>query len=272
MPAVSAARPPAAFSSHTHRVMGRVSDDSESLDYIRRTFDRWAEADAFYAVLTDRDKKGNRWEPEEFFARGRAEIDQVMHYLRDVGVEPRPGRALDFGCGLGRLSQALATHFHEVVGVDISEQMVSRAQELDRYGPGRVRYVVNTAARLPDVASDSVDLVYSNITLQHIPPRYVRTYVADFFRVLRPGGLALFQMRSGPSIRPGSLRDWLYRLNREHFRHVLQRLQGLPPYEIHFLARSQMEQVIRDSGGEILDVVDASGGRGKGFRYLAAAR
>lgn len=250
----------------------RRSSESQALEYIRRTYDRWAREDPFYAVLTARAKRGNQWDPAEFFARGRAEIEQVLRYLDEAGVELRRDRALDFGCGVGRLSQALAPHFREVVGVDISEEMVRRARELDCYGPDRVRYVVNTAAGLPDLESESFDFVYSNITLQHVPPRLVRRYVAEFFRVLRPGGIALYQMRSGPRIRPGSLRDWLYRLNREHLRHIFQRVRGKPPYEIHFLARSQMEEVIRESGGEIRDVVDVSGGRGKGFRYLAIAR
>ena len=245
--------------------------EPRSLQYIRRTFDRWARDDAFYAVLTRRTKKGNRWDPEEFFANGRAEVAEVMRYLREVGVEPHGGRALDFGCGVGRLSQALADHFQEVVGVDISEEMLNRARELDRHGPDRVRYLLNTAVGLPGLESGSFDFVYSNITLQHIPPRFVRVYVAEFFRVLRPGGVALFQMRSGPRIRPGSLRERLYRFNREQFRHFLQRVRGVPPYEIHFVARSQVEQLVRESGGELRDVVDVSGGRGKGFRYLATA-
>ena len=78
-------------------------------------------------------------------------------------------------------------------------------------------------------------------------------------------------MRSGPRVEPGTLRHWLYRINREHLRHLFQKIAGKPPYEIHYLARSQVEEVVEASGGRLVDVVDVSGGREKGFRYCATA-
>lgn len=241
-----------------------------ALDQIRRTYERWGREDPLYAVLTRRDRSGNRWDPEEFFQRGRDEIDAVMAYVEGLGIDVRGGRALDFGCGVGRLSQALAGHVDEVVGVDIARSMVEQARAFNRHGE-RVRYLVNTDPDLALLPDDAFDLVYSNITLQHIPPRYGRRYIAEFFRVARPGGCVLFQMRNGPRVEPGTLRHWLYRLNREHLRHFLQRIRGKPPYEIHFLARSQVEEVIHEAGGRLVDVVDVSGGRGKGLRYCALA-
>ena len=49
------------------------------------------------------------WDPDEFFAYGRAEIDDVLVRLADLGLRRGNRRALDFGCGVGRLTQALAT-------------------------------------------------------------------------------------------------------------------------------------------------------------------
>jgi SAM-dependent methyltransferase len=240
-----------------------------SLDDVRKTYEEWGREDPFYAVLTRRGMEGGSWDPEAFFGTGREEIGGVLEYLRGLDVELRTGDALDFGCGVGRLTQALADGFDRVVGVDISSSMVEKARELDR-SRGAVQYVVNTRDDLSLFEDHAFDFVYSNKVLQHIPPRYVRRYVADFFRILRPGGIALFQMRSGPRVEPGSLRHWLYRLNREHLRHLLQRLARRAPYEIHFMARSQMEEVVEASGGRMVDVRDVSG-RGKGFRYCATA-
>lgn len=240
------------------------------LDFIRRTYERWGAEDPFYAVLTSEGRERGGWDPESFYATGRREIAEVMEYLGGLDVELVTGRALDFGCGAGRLTRALADHFDRVVGIDIAAPMVETAREHNVHGD-RVEYVVNARDDLSLFPDDHFDLVYSNIVLQHIPPRFVRSYVKEFFRVLRPGGIALFQMRSGPRIEPGSLRDWLYRLNREHLRHLLQRLGGKHPYEIHFLARSQMEELVEECGAVLLDVDDVSRGRGRSFRYCAVA-
>lgn len=241
-----------------------------SLKHIRKTYEAWGRDDPFYAVLTHRERRHGAWDPDAFFRTGREEVARVMGYLESLPLCPGKERALDFGCGVGRLTQALAEHFEEVVGIDISSSMVEKARELDRHG-GTVRYHVNTEPDLAILDEASFDFVYSSITLQHIPPRYGRRYVADFFRVLRPGGVAVFQMRSGPRVRPGSLREWLYTLNREHMRRLLQRLKGQPPYEIHFLARAEVEEIVAGAGGRMVDVVDVGGrGReGRSFRYCA---
>lgn len=251
----------------------RTASDTMGLGHIRRTYERLGREDPLWAVLTSRDKRHNRWDPNEFFQRGRDEITDVMSYLDTLGLVPERRRVLDFGCGVGRLSQALADHFDEVVGVDISEEMLERAREFSGRDGGRVRYLLNTEPQLALLEDDGFDLVYSNITLQHIPPRYGRTYVTEFFRVLRKGGVALFQMRNGPVVEPGTLRSWLYRLNRESLRHVLQRIQGNPPYEIHYLARAIVEDVVTGAGGRMVDVVDV-GSRSqpdKSLRYCAVA-
>jgi len=241
-----------------------------SLDFVRRTYERWAAEDPFYAVLTRSGMEGGQWDPEAFFAHGRREIDEVMRYLEEQPVDVRYGRALDFGCGVGRLTQALADHFDEVVGVDIARPMVETAREHNRHGE-RVEYVVNTRDDLGLFGDDAFDFVYTNIVLQHIPPRFARRYVRDFFRVVRPGGAVLFQMRAGPRVEPGTLRALLYRINREHLRHLFQRVAGKEPYEIHYMARSLVEELIDEAGGELVDVTDLTEGQGKNLRYLAVA-
>ncbi|HZD06047.1 MAG TPA: class I SAM-dependent methyltransferase [Longimicrobiales bacterium] len=242
------------------------------LDHIRRTYEAFGRDDPLYAVLTKASKRHGGWDPEAFFRTGRDEVEAMLAWVRALGVELRTGRVLDFGCGVGRLSQALAEHFEEVVGVDISRTMVERARGFDRHG-SRVRYVVNTRGDLAAFGDDGFDFVYSNITLQHVPPRHARTYIREFFRVLAPAGAAVFQMRNGPRVEPGTLRSWLYRLNREHLRHLLQRLRGRPPYEIHYLARSLVEETIREGGGRVVAVQDVGRGRrtGKSLRYCATA-
>jgi len=239
------------------------------LEHVRKVYEQLGRDDPLYAVLTYKGHEGGRWDPAEFFATGREEIEKILAYVETLPWKLQRRSALDFGCGVGRLTQALADHFHEVVGLDISSTMVEKAVEFDRHGE-RVQYLVNTSGDLRLLEANAFDLVYSNITLQHIPPGDQASYIREFIRVLRPGGLAIFQARNGPRVNPGTPRAWLYTLRRQYLRRLWRRLRGRLPYEMHFLARSRVEEAIAMSGGRVVDVVDLSEGRpGKSLRYCA---
>ena len=134
------------------------------------------------------------WEAEEFFATGREQVDRSMETLRGLGIEPT-GRALDFGCGVGRLTQALADHFDQVVGVDVAAPMIEQAKDYNRYGE-RCRYLVNATDDLRQFQDASFDFVFSVIVLQHVGTALAMRYIAEFARVLRPRGVAMFQVPS----------------------------------------------------------------------------
>jgi SAM-dependent methyltransferase len=99
-------------------------------------------------------------------------------------VKPEPERALDIGTGLGDGALLIAREFPRarVRGVDLSEEMVRRAQERIGLDPeGRVAFKVGDASHLP-FEEDSFDLV----TQLNVPP-----FFAEIARVLRPGGFAV---------------------------------------------------------------------------------
>jgi SAM-dependent methyltransferase len=162
---------------------------------IQEAHQNWTELgndDPMWAILTDPDKKGGKWTAEEFFQNGREEIRRAMKKLEDSGIALQPGRALDFGCGLGRLSQALACYFAWVDGVDISASMIEKARAFNR-APEKVRYHLNLKADLSAFPSATYDFIYTRICLQHIPPQYQLRYISEFMRLLKPGGVADFQ-------------------------------------------------------------------------------
>ena len=161
-----------------------------------RDWNELAKLDPYWAILTCPGTRFGGWDSDEFFATGAAEIDVVMRHAAELGHPQGRARALDFGCGLGRVTRPLAGHFDECVGVDISEGMVRQARELNADVPG-ARFMVNPADDLRLFDDASFDLVYSVIVLQHVPDRgAIESYVAEFCRVLRPGGLAIFQLPS----------------------------------------------------------------------------
>ena len=151
-----------------------------------------------WAVLTDRRKSRRRWSVEEFLATGVEEIGDVLARLGELGLDVGRERALDFGCGAGRLSHGLAAAgFGEVLGCDISPTMLEKAREI--VPDPACRFVQVAGTDLSAVETDSVDLVYSCRVLQHMPRALAYSYVGEFWRVTRPGGVVVFQMPTRPS-------------------------------------------------------------------------
>jgi SAM-dependent methyltransferase len=169
------------------------------LGALRRHWERLARRDPYWAVLTAADKRGGRWELEEFFASGVAEIDAVLQRAADRHVGPRRGRALDFGCGAGRLTQALAARFERCDGVDVAEAMVQLARQQNRLG-ARCAYHVNAAPDLSLFGDAVFDFIYTTLVLQHMVPALSTGYIREFVRVLKPGGLLVFQLPSSRSM------------------------------------------------------------------------
>lgn len=244
--------------------------DDAGLRSVRGVFEELGRDDPLYAALSRNNLRGNRWDPVAFFENGRQEIRDVVEYVAARGLHLRRDRALDFGCAVGRLTQALADHFQEVVGVDIAASMVEGARKFNTHGD-RVTYLTNTAPDLALFETESFDFVYSNKVLQHIPPQNQLRYMREFVRVLRPGGVAVFQTRNGPVVNPRTLRAMLYTLNRRHFRRFAQRIRGRPAYEMHFVARASVAAAIGHAGGRIVDVTDMSRSKpDKSLRYCVA--
>jgi SAM-dependent methyltransferase len=165
------------------------------LDDLQRNWEAFGEIDPLWAILTDPSKKNNRWNPEEFFASGEVEIECLMDSVGALPLSLTRETALDFGCGVGRLTQALCRHFHRCDGVDIASSMIRLARTYNRCGD-RCQYHVNDADDLRMFEDDRFDLIYSNLVLQHIPPKYSTRYIRDFVRVLKRNGVAVFQVPS----------------------------------------------------------------------------
>jgi ubiquinone/menaquinone biosynthesis C-methylase UbiE len=160
------------------------------LENLKNAWEGLAERDALSAILTDDSKAGGKWDLAEFMATGDAEIATVMSHLAAIGHAPDcSGAALDFGCGVGRLTQAMARRFASCAGVDISQHMIQQAESLNQFA--HCRYLASSAARLPfDDATFS--FIYSNIVLQHVPRHFAKQYLREFIRVLAPAGVLVF--------------------------------------------------------------------------------
>ncbi len=202
--------------------------------HLVRTWEENARTDPLWSILA---LPGKTWDAEEFFETGERDVAELMAYLGTKGLPLRHVRALDFGCGVGRLTQALANSFAGVDGVDVSARMIELARARDRSG-GRCRFSVNPRPDLRLFADGAFDLVVSLLVLQHIPPPFSEAYVAEFGRVAAPGGALLFQApherrvpegappwrrRLGRLIRRGGVRLEMFALPQERVRRALER-------------------------------------------------
>jgi len=163
------------------------------LSELQRQWDRLGQRDPFWAILTRDDKRDGRWTAGEFFADGIRELDEMLAAARRFGIGIPSGRALDFGCGAGRLTQALCAHFKNADGVDIAPAMLALAREHNRY-PERCTYHLNQSSNLRLFPDGAFNFICSLIVLQHVPQAVARDYIREFVRVLAPGGLLVFQI------------------------------------------------------------------------------
>lgn len=175
------------------------------IEELKRHWDGMGKDDPLWAILTAPGKSGGRWSPEEFFATGREEVDAIFNHLGTLCIEVRRGRALDFGCGVGRLTQALAGRFDTVHGVDIASSMIELAEGYNRFGD-RCRYHLNDRDELSLFGDGNIDFVLTLICLQHMEPRYSRKYLAEFARILAPGGVLYFQLPAAMTLRTSARR------------------------------------------------------------------
>ena len=229
---------------------------------VQRNWDAMGRRNPLTAILTTR----LSWDVGEFFETGRREVEGLLHDIGELDTGFDVGRALDFGCGVGRLAQSLAYHYEEVIGVDIAPSMIEKAGKLNRHG-GRCRYVVNGEDNLRVFPDGFFDLIYSNITLQHMEPRYAFRYVKEFLRVLSMDGLLVFHM---PSERKGrNTLDYLPRRASV----FLQRLLLGGAMEMHGIEKNTLMGFIEGYGGTVLRVKpsDSAGDAWETYEYFVAS-
>jgi SAM-dependent methyltransferase len=220
------------------------------LDRSRADWTTLGERDPLWAVLVSAEGRHEGWDPDAFLATGRDEVATVLARIAGLGLAHGHAAAIDFGCGAGRLSQALRDRFDHVVGVDFSLPMLERARRLDPLG--RCEFVPSDRPDLGAFAEASFDLAYSSLVLQHIPTAAARRYLAELVRVVRPGGVVAVQVASHPD---RSVKGRVAAvLPRPAMRFVQRRVLGYPaPMDMYPLTAAD----VASAAGPLGRVVDA---------------
>ena len=135
--------------------------------------------------------------------------------------KPSYGVVVDVGCGCGYSLPKLAQRFvpGELVGVDIDPVMLDAARAEAARADISVKLVEASSARMP-LADASVDLLFCHQTFHHLVEQ--EEALAEFLRVLRPGGVLLFAESTRRYIH-----SWIIRAL---FRHPMDVQRTAPEY------------------------------------------
>ena len=166
---------------------------------LKSTWENLGRTDPLWAVLSDPSRRHGGWDLDEFMTTGHESVQYFLDICRDRDTA-LTGRVLDFGCGVGRISNALAEKVDEVVGIDIAESMVEQARVLNRH-PDKLGFVSYDGRALP-FPDDHFDAAVSLIVLQHARPAVQLSALLELQRVVRPGGLLILQTASHPTRSP----------------------------------------------------------------------
>jgi SAM-dependent methyltransferase len=220
---------------------------NRALRGVQQSWERFGADDPLWAVLTDPDKRGGGWELGAFLATGRDDVAEVMADLDRLSICPDRRAALDFGCGVGRLTVALADHFAEVHGVDISAPMIEQARHLD--AAGRCTFHLNVDPDLRRFDAQRFDLVLTLHVLQHMPPTLAASYLREMARVLAPNGVLVVHVPVRRVGHLGRLRAWTWNVGVR----ARQAVTGRPGMQMHVWPRSRLDPVLASVGLHVVE-------------------
>lgn len=166
------------------------------LDRIAACWRAFGETEPHWSVLTNDIFKVDHLAGhlDAFFEHGRHDVQTLLRYVSRAGLPLNFDRALDFGCGVGRMTVSLADYAQKVVGADISHGHLREAEgAVKRRNLSNVEFVELGA--IEDIDNlGTFDLIISRIVLQHNPPPIMAAIYRRLLQQLRPAGIAVIQM------------------------------------------------------------------------------
>ena len=169
--------------------------DPNIAQQMRADWNKRAVEDAYYYVAFGRRGQDDR----EFFDSAADVIHALESELKRLPPgDRRSRRALEIGCGPGRLMRPMSWNFGEIHGVDVSDEMIRLAAKKLKGTPNAFPRATD-GTDLSCYADEFFDFVYSFAVFQHIPSaEIVFSYVVEAWRVLKPHVILRCQINSLP--------------------------------------------------------------------------
>lgn len=179
----------------------------ETISESKQKWNELAAENARYFVLSNHGKEVSE---EQFREDGKKDYETLVtsdSLLHDILKSFGDRKALEIGCGIGRMTEFFASDFSEVVGVDISENMIAQGKKRLAHIPN-LELLATDGQTLPG-KSDYFDFVFSYIVFQHMPDvATIKNNLKEIVRVLKPQGVGKIQLRGMPLT--VSKKEWYY--------------------------------------------------------------
>jgi SAM-dependent methyltransferase len=181
----------------------------------------------------------------QFWATGHAQAQDLLQPLEHFGLtELKNKTAVEFGCGIGRLSLGLAGKFKQLHSYDVSDSQITLAKKAS-VDAGVHNSQFHLSSGNPFSALEPTDFFYSKNTFEHYPPPIIHQFIRNALRSLKSDGLALFQVPTSGFDYTFSMANFLSKDNESAVRHCL------PQYAIFAL--------ISEAKCELLEVKEEQG-------------
>jgi len=161
----------------------------------KNRWEEFAQQDAEFYILTNVDDESAGDRLERFYASGQESVDHLLGVVGDALQSH--GRALEIGCGMGRISFPMSKHFEQLVGVDIAPTMIEKLKA----NAASMGFENVEGALAGDAwdAPQSLDFAYSWLVFQHIEDwDVIAGYIERLGEAIRPGGIACLQFDTRP--------------------------------------------------------------------------
>ncbi len=193
-----------------------------------KEWERLGRSDPFWAVISKDVYRRSNLSAElldAFLKTGEEHVNELWRIGRRMfGDEFAPRRALDFGCGVGRVALPLSRRIETVVAVDVADSMLSVARDLLRERRVTNVLVVKSDPTLSSIGA-SFDFVHSVLVLQHVPVARGLWLVTRLIELCAEGGVVVLHvLYHNPFGRSRVMRSWHGLL------HPFRRWFGRPPH------------------------------------------
>lgn len=220
------------------------------LAHVQASWEQFGREEPHWSVLTAEEFKQSNLDRnrDRFYQTGRENAETFLNLARRNGCFPgglADKTILEYGCGVGRVTHALAGQFRQVYAYDISAPHLELARQFTAsLGQRNIEFAQirhpHDAARFPQV-----DAVYTLIVLQHNPPPIIRIILNGLLQALAPGGVAFFQLLTYQQGYSFNARDYL----RDSSARAGQ-------VEMHVLPQSHVFEIVAQHNCRVLEVLD----------------
>lgn len=211
---------------------------------VAETWRQLGEQRPFWSVLAGSEFLG---EPTverqlDFYNSGADDLRMLLTTLSRVGRQPEEFPVVfELGCGLGRVTSHLCTQFRHVIGADISPSHLAMARRaLNERGAANVDLKRATAEDFG--MSEPHDLWFNRLVLQHNPPPLIAAILERAMTLLRPRGLAIFQV-------PVYLAGYRFKIDE-----YLLQLANHGAFEMHLLPQSVILDLAHRASCRLLEI------------------